>query len=194
MLLTFVFSLKPDLLRRLHIPPRSETTTQTGPTGKPRPATTNPVAGPHAEQQPRWRWAPALLLGALGLAGIVTYVALGRGHDAAHPAVAESLAAALDEALDELEAERDPRRAVIAAYARMERLLAAHGVAREPSEAPFEYLGRVLLELETSPGAVFELTALFERAKFSDHTIDGGMKQEALDALAAVRDELRRPR
>jgi Domain of unknown function (DUF4129) len=73
----------------------------------------------------------------------------------------------------------------------MERLLAAHDVPRRPSEAPFEYLGRVLLELDTSAGAVFELTALFERAKFSRHAIDEEMRDEAIAALAAVRDELR---
>jgi Domain of unknown function (DUF4129) len=105
--------------------------------------------------------------------------------------VADALAAVLDDALADLRADRDPRRAVIAAYARMERLLAAHNVPRHPSEAPFEYLGRVLLELDTSAAAVFELTALFERAKFSQHAIDEEMRDEAIAALAAVRDELR---
>jgi hypothetical protein len=35
------------------------------------------------------------------------------------------------------------------------------------------------------------LTALFERAKFSTHQIDPGMKNDAIDALVTVRDELR---
>ena len=50
--------------------------------------------------------------------------------------LARNLADALDDALDDLRAEADPRRAVIAAYARLERILAANGVARDPSETP----------------------------------------------------------
>jgi hypothetical protein len=41
--------------------------------------------------------------------------------------------------------------------------------------------------------AVLALTELFERARFSLHTIDETMKDEAIDALAAVRDDLRAP-
>ena len=59
-------------------------------------------------------------------------------------------AAAVDESLDDLRAEPDPRRAVIAAYARLERVLAAHGLPRKPAEAPLEYLGRMLAELSVS--------------------------------------------
>jgi hypothetical protein len=145
------------------------------------------------EHDPRFRWEPVIVLGALGFAA-AAMVAVNRARRRAAPTgdeVAEALADVLDEALDDLRAERDPRRAIIAAYARMERLLAAHGVPRHPSEAPFEYLGRVLLELDASATSVFELTALFERAKFSRHRVDAGMRDEAIAALAAVRDELR---
>ena len=59
-----------------------------------------------------------------------------------------ALSAALDEVLadtlDDLRAEQDPRRAVIRAFARMEKTFAAHGVAREPAETPREYVVRVL--------------------------------------------------
>ena len=36
----------------------------------------------------------------------------------------------LDETLDDLRNEADPRKAVIAAYARMEKILAGHGLGR----------------------------------------------------------------
>jgi hypothetical protein len=98
----------------------------------------------------------------------------------------------LDESRDDLRSERDPRRAVIAAYARMERTLASAGFPRSVAEAPLEYLGRILRDLlHTSADAVSKLTALFERAKFSHHEIHAGMKDEAIDALVSVRDELR---
>jgi hypothetical protein len=38
---------------------------------------------------------------------------------------------------------------------------------------------------------VERLTELFERAKFSPHAIDAAMKEEAIDALESLRDELR---
>ncbi len=97
----------------------------------------------------------------------------------------------LDETLDDLHRERDPRRAVIAAYARMERSLGTYGLPRRPAEAPLEYLGRVLAELTGSAAAARRLTGLFERAKFSEHSIDARMKEDAIAAVGSVRDELR---
>ena len=97
----------------------------------------------------------------------------------------------LEESLDELRAERDPRRAVIRAYARLERVLAAHGIPRRPSDAPLEYLNRVLVGLSVSPESVQRLTLLFERAKFSHHDVGPEMKDEAIAALQTMQDELR---
>ncbi len=97
----------------------------------------------------------------------------------------------LDETLDDLRAEADPRRAVIAAYARMERALGAYGLPRSPSEAPDEYLQRIFGDLEVSRLATSRLTALFSWAKFSGHDVAPEMKQEAIEALEAVREELR---
>jgi len=105
--------------------------------------------------------------------------------------VAHELSTLIDDTIDDLRAEADPRKAVIAAYARMERILGVHGLPRAPSEAPVEYLRRVLLELRVTEPAVRKLTGLFERAKFSQHEVDSSMKDEAIDALLAFRDEMR---
>ncbi len=102
----------------------------------------------------------------------------------------EELTAVVSDAIDDLRGEADPRRAVIAAYARMERVLGQHGHPRDPSEAPFEYLARVLLRLRVRPAAVQDLTELFERAKFSTHEIDQRMKERAISSLVSVRDDL----
>lgn len=106
-----------------------------------------------------------------------------------------SLSAAVDdvlaEALDDLRAEQDPRRAVIAAYARLERALAAHGLPRRLSETPEELLERVVPLLDVSRQAACRLTALFETAKFSQHEVGTAMKDEAIGALETTRDELR---
>lgn len=104
---------------------------------------------------------------------------------------ADDLAEALDESLDALRAESDPRRAVIAAYARLERVLGSHGYPRHVDETPEEYLTRVLQGLRVDPASVRRLTDLFTEAKFSRHVVDATMKDEAIDALSSVRDELR---
>jgi hypothetical protein len=107
------------------------------------------------------------------------------------PTMAEDFATSISDAIDDLEAEVDARRAVIAAYARMEGVLARHGLERRPSETPVEYLRRILLGLTSRGDAVATLTSLFEQAKFSRHEIDAEMKQRAIGALREIRDDLR---
>ena len=104
---------------------------------------------------------------------------------------AETVSAALDESLADLRAEPDPRRAIIAAYAHMERALAASGLPRRPAEAPLEYLERALVDLDATAASARRLTDLFRIAKFSDHPVDAQAKEDAISALEAVRDELR---
>jgi len=155
-----------------------------------------PTLPPEAETsyEPGVSWLPIVVVVALLLAAVVAYVVAehranrGRRSD---EGLAEQLAMVLDETLDDLRAEADPRRAIIAAYARLERVLAANGIPRRASETSDEYLARVLNNLELDSGAVERLTALFTRAKFSQHDVDTAMKEEAIGALEQVRDELR---
>jgi hypothetical protein len=100
---------------------------------------------------------------------------------------------ALGDSIDDLRRDPNLRRAIIAAYARMEDALARAGLERSPAEAPYEYLERALVELDASADAARRLTDLFERAKFSHHEPAETMRTEAIDALVAVRDELRAP-
>jgi len=145
--------------------------------------------------EPEFAWIPVLVT--LGLVGLAVLGALwsgrarrrARGERWANPFAAE-LAAAVDLSLDDLRAEPDPRRAVIAAYARLERVLASHRLPRRPAEAPLEYLERILAEASVSPAAARALTRLFERAKFSQHAVGAEMKEQAIAALETVRDDL----
>ena len=105
----------------------------------------------------------------------------------------ELVSLALDESLDDLRNDPDIRRAIIAAYARMEGVLAGVGLPRHPAEAPFEYMERALQSLDASAGAAQRLTALFEWAKFSQHEPGPEMRDDAIAALVAIRDELREP-
>jgi hypothetical protein len=141
------------------------------------------------------RWLLVLpLLALLGLA-VASFVLARRRRAPAPQAdepVAEAVVAVLDEALDDLGDERDPRRAVIAAYARMEDVLAEHGLGRRPSETPYEYLARVLTDLRASERSARRLTELFEWAKFSTHEVSERMRAEAVGCLTHLRAEVAR--
>jgi hypothetical protein len=130
---------------------------------------------------------------ALLLAGVVVYLFRGRRQDLVfdEPEVAGApVAAAAAAAAAGLRAEDDPRRAVVAAYLRMDLTLAEHGLGRRPAEAPLEHLARVLREAGIPPVAGRRLVDLFERARFSSHPVDAAMRDEALAHLEAVRDHL----
>jgi hypothetical protein len=142
--------------------------------------------------RPQFRWAAAVGALVLIAGGAAWFLMAGRrDEEDASGGAAAALALVVDDSLDDLRSEPDARKAVVAAYARMETALAAHGFARRPAEAPLEYLSRILLALRVRAGAVFDLTELFERAKFSAHSIDASMKEDAIAALIAVRDDLR---
>ena len=151
--------------------------------------------GASRRYEPQFAWGPVPLVVALVLVAVValylSHRARRRMLDPLSASLLPALADVLDETLDDLRAEQDPRRAVIAAYARMERALAAYGLPRNPSEAPDEYLQRIFADLDVSRLATSRLTALFSWAKFSGHDVAPEMKQEAIEALEAVREELR---
>jgi hypothetical protein len=156
------------------------------------PGDTKPL--PPAE----FRWPLATtLLAVIVVAGVAVVILRRRAGEveleplSARERAAAELTTIVEGTLDDLRREADPRRAVIAAYAQMETALARHGLPRERSEAPFEYLARMLRELRVRAGSALALTELFERARFSEHVIDAAMKDEAIDALVAVRDDLR---
>jgi hypothetical protein len=142
----------------------------------------------------RFDWGPVIVvssLAVLALAAGAWLVLERRRTEPKREGVAAELVLALERTIADLRAEPDPRTAVIAAYAQMEHALAGVGLRRHPEEAPREYLGRVLPEVGAQTSSVEQLTGLFERAKFSPHAIDAAMKDEAIDALESLRDDLR---
>ena len=182
-------------LRAIHFTPPSGRQS-----GLPRklPLRTVPAEPEGRSQRPiRFRWELAAVAGGLALGGLGAWLVLRRRRalspllELGEEELSVELSVLFDETLGDLRREPDPRRAVIAAYARAEAILARYGLPRWPFEAPLEYLSRVLEQLRVRASAGRELTDLFERAKFSRHEIDQGMKAEAIAALVAVRDDLR---
>jgi hypothetical protein len=157
--------------------------------------TRHPRQAPAGTRGAQIRWDEVAIVLTLLAAGGLVVALRRRGHMPALLSFGaqETVSLALDESLDDLRTEPDLRKAIIAAYARMERALASAGLPRRPAEAPAEYLERALLELDASTGAVRRLTELFEWAKFSHHEPEPSMRDEAISALVAVRDELRTP-
>jgi hypothetical protein len=91
-----------------------------------------------------------------------------------------------DESLQAMMSERDPRRAILACYARMERGLANRGIPRNPQETALEYMRR-LLERAGAPNLPLQsLTKLFHLAGFSAQPIDESMRETAISALRAI--------
>jgi hypothetical protein len=147
---------------------------------------------PATAQGPDW---PALLMtaAAVAMVGSVLWLKLRpRRHQArTRRPLQDALEGVLDDAIEDVTQEQDPRRAVIAAWARMERVLASHGLPRRPAEAPFEYAARAFDELGLPAAGLEGLAWLFEWARFSLNAVTGEMRDQALSRLRALREDLR---
>lgn len=100
------------------------------------------------------------------------------------------LGPAIDEAADLLMFGRDPRMAVLAAYAALERALSEHGHSRNPADTPSEHLARVLAAVPVVAEPSVRLGELYEVARFSDHQITRDDQQLAARALDRARRQL----
>ena len=138
------------------------------------------------------QWLPWTVLGIVVAAVVIGTLVLwrGRARTVAEPSERSAAGAALEAAVDALGSDRDPRRAVIAAYGAMQRTLGEHGVARAPTEAPREYLHRVLVASRATEREASTLTELFEEARYSTHPIPERVRDTALSALRSLQGRL----
>ena len=105
----------------------------------------------------------------------------------------ESLARAAEVGLVEIgDLTREPRQAIIACYAAMEReLTQVPGVAPMDCDTPSEVLARAVDRHALHAGSATRLVELFEEARFSPHVMNEGHRDAAVDALRLVLTELR---
>jgi Domain of unknown function (DUF4129) len=90
------------------------------------------------------------------------------------------------EALQSMMSERNPRRAILACYAQMERGLASRGVPRSPEETALEYMRRLLPGAGAPDAPLRSLTGLFHIAGFSAQPIDESMRETAIRDLRTI--------
>jgi hypothetical protein len=111
----------------------------------------------------------------------------------AKPGAAESLARAAEVGLAEIgDLSREPREAIIACYAAMERELThVPGAAPLDCDTPSEVLERAVGRHALNAESATRLVELFEEARFSPHVMDEGHRDAAVDALRLVLTDLR---
>lgn len=104
-----------------------------------------------------------------------------------------SLARAAERGLAEMtDLSREPREAIIACYAAMERELAhVPGAAPQDFDTPSEVLARAVEHHVLHADNAVELVNLFTEARFSPHVMNEGHRDEAVRVLRLVLDELR---
>ena len=108
------------------------------------------------------------------------------------PSADTDLARAAELGLAEIEdRSRDPRHAIIACYAAMERELGkSPGATPQDSDTPAEVLARAIDTHVLRSGSAGELVELFEEARFSPHVMYEGHRADAVRALRLVQREL----
>jgi hypothetical protein len=101
------------------------------------------------------------------------------------------VAAALDAGLDELgRAGSDPRAVVIACWVRLEQAAAAAGTPRRPSDAPSDYVLRLLAGHQISRTVLDRFAGVYRQARYDSSPVDESMRGEAVAALEHLRAEL----
>jgi hypothetical protein len=103
----------------------------------------------------------------------------------------EDLVAALDAGLEELsDGDRDPRRAVIACWVRLEQAAATAGTPRHAGDSPTDLVGRLLAEQQVDAAVLAAFAAVYREARYATHAVDDRMRGQARSALERLRADL----
>ncbi|MGO9184268.1 DUF4129 domain-containing protein [Mycobacterium sp.] len=198
------------MLARLWVP---HDVTSSGPTSSPNAPPSGQTAGSRPPQHPRndsGNMFEMLLASTIAMLLVLvggSVVMSRRRLRAAAPGVAagdypespasippsESLARAAELGLAEMaDLSRDPREAIIACYAAMERELAnVPGAAPQEFDTPTEVLARAVRQHALRADNAVQLVTLFAEARFSPHVMNEGHREVAVRVLRLVLDELR---
>ncbi|BBY50838.1 hypothetical protein MARA_43060 [Mycolicibacterium arabiense] len=133
------------------------------------------------------------VLGARRRPGPTDQFAAGEAEPRAQTDESETLARAAEVGLAEVgDTSRDPRHAIIACYAAMERELArVPGAMPRDFDTASEVLDRAVAQNALQPDSAIELVDLFDEARFSPHVMTEAHRDAAVAVLRRVLDELR---
>jgi hypothetical protein len=138
-----------------------------------------------------WLLVPiAVILGVLAPAALLVRRRGLKQGQAAHADDATALGRAVMASIAALESERDPRRAIVRAYARMEQAFREVEIVRGRDETASELLVRTTRRLPVSASAAAALTERFEEVRYSTHQITETDREQALASLHRVEREL----
>jgi hypothetical protein len=116
-----------------------------------------------------------------------------QGQEALRPAK-EQVVAAVDAGLSDLsDTDRDPRRAVIACWVRLEQAAAAAGTPRQVGDTSTDLVVRLLSEQRVDRRVLDAFAAIYRAARYATHDVDEGMRAQAISALRQLRAELTAP-
>jgi hypothetical protein len=188
--------------------PDAAPATEPPPLLPPSPAAVEPSAQPVEAAAELPDWIGTVAVAVLGLVvlivvGIVVWAVVrqqlrGRGTRKgtrtprpAEPRTAQDLVAVLDAGLQELsDTDRDPRRAVIACWVRLEQAAAAAGTPRHAGDSPTDLVARLLAEQRVDAGVLTPFADVYRQARYATHTVDDQMRQQARSALERLRTDL----
>jgi len=103
----------------------------------------------------------------------------------------EEVLAAVDAGLADLsDADRDPRRAVIACWVRLEQAAAGAGTPRRPGDTSTDLVLRVLDAHRVDRRVLDQFAALYREARYATHPVGERERGQAQSALRQLRGEL----
>ncbi|HET8680422.1 MAG TPA: DUF4129 domain-containing protein [Micromonosporaceae bacterium] len=103
----------------------------------------------------------------------------------------EEVLAAVDAGLADLsDADRDPRRAVIACWVRLEQAAAAAGTPRRPGDTSTDLVLRLLDAHRVDRPVLDRFAALYREARYATHPVGERERGQARSALRQLRGEL----
>lgn len=86
--------------------------------------------------------------------------------------------------------EGSPRNGIVRCWLRLEEVVAAAGLPRNPWETSAEFTVRILHAIDLDPLAIGELSRLYREARFSEHELDETARTAARAALRQLHSDL----
>jgi len=173
-----------------HRPARSQTLTGARPSAPVGPPLPERRTSAHYVSLGRFVLPIAVTLVILAPAAVLIRRRRLKRDEAARAEEPGALGRAVRASIAALESERDPRRAILRAYVRMEQAFQNIEIERASDETASEFLGRTTRRLSVSAGAAAALTERFEEVRYSAHQITEADREQALVSLHQVEREL----